>query len=62
MADADKTTAEADLIPIPFDEPDSIASANARGGWSKIHEPVGGTPKPQPLRGKGKGAGMRGGN
>lgn len=51
--DADKTTATEDLTPIPFDEPDSIASETARGGWSKINAPVGGKPKPRPMNGAG---------
>lgn len=52
-ADADKTTATEDLTPIPFDEPDTLASENARGGWARINQPVGAQPKPRPMSGSG---------
>lgn len=41
MADADKTTAEADLEPLPdrFVTPTSIAQKNANGGWNKSSLP-----------------------
>lgn len=46
MADADKTTAEADLEPLPdaFATPSTIEQKNAGGGWNKKDRPApGGT-------------------
>lgn len=48
MADADKTTAEADLEPLPdaFATPSTIADKNARGGWNKKDLPSPARPGP----------------
>lgn len=52
--DADKTTATEGLTPIPFDEPDTIATEINRGGWLRINQPVGPVP-PKPRRMSGPG-------
>lgn len=51
MADADKTTAEADLEPLPdaFVTPTTLAQKNAGGGWAKKDRPE---PGKQPGPGK----------
>lgn len=50
MADADKTTVEADLTPLPdaFATPSTIAQKNANGGWAKKDSPQGVSRHPGP--------------
>lgn len=48
MADADKTTAAADLEALPdvFATPSTLSQKNARGGWAKKDLPSDGSPGP----------------